>query len=296
MAALPVAPLDPVATRPDPLVLRRRLGALLIDSIIIGVVAALLSVYFPVIHLRVAQPGAVGGSLQLTLNRDGPDLIPRISFGAAFYFLYFALFEMLLGTTLGKMTMRLCVVTHTGERVGWPAALVRNLARPIDAAGAYALGGFVTLMSRHRMRIGDHVAGTLVVDASSVRESARWQPARGYRWRAGALIILFFVVTCTASYFIPPPMRYAPNEALYPTNMFVGSSLPPNVRRIDGVRITSGAYQPGNATYHVDFHLRVGAHLQRRICHYTFGVRWVSPLGGWTEDNFFGGCGVSPHT
>ena len=62
-------------------------------------------------------------------------------------------------------------------------ALTRNLLRPVDALLGYVLGFVVAVASRHRQRIGDHVAGTVVV-ASDFEEEV--QKAEGLRRRQEA--------------------------------------------------------------------------------------------------------------
>ena len=44
---------------------------------------------------------------------------------------------------------------------------MRNLVRPIDAVLNYLLGWVLALCSSRRRRLGDHLAGTLVVSAES---------------------------------------------------------------------------------------------------------------------------------
>ena len=78
---------------------------------------------------------------------------------------YPVLFEVLYaGATPGKKAMGLCVVHDDATPVGWHASVVRNLLRSIDfLPGTYAFGIISMLLNRDFKRLGDLVAGTLVV-------------------------------------------------------------------------------------------------------------------------------------
>jgi uncharacterized RDD family membrane protein YckC len=73
---------------------------------------------------------------------------------------YFAGMEIATGgRTLGKMAMRLRVVTAEGSAAGASALLVRNLVRDID----YLVGVPLMAIDPLARRLGDRLAGTLVV-------------------------------------------------------------------------------------------------------------------------------------
>lgn len=68
------------------------------------------------------------------------------------------------GQTLGKRILRLRVVDARGLRLDFTQCLLRNLLRFIDALPfAYAVGGVTALLNARGQRLGDLVAGTLVV-------------------------------------------------------------------------------------------------------------------------------------
>jgi uncharacterized RDD family membrane protein YckC len=81
------------------------------------------------------------------------------------YWFYMVLFECLnQGRTPGKMIMGLRVVNDDALPVTWIASLVRNLLRVADMFPAlYAFGLTSMLLDRDSRRLGDRVAGTLVV-------------------------------------------------------------------------------------------------------------------------------------
>lgn len=82
---------------------------------------------------------------------------------------YPVLFEVLRdGQTPGKKAMRLRVVNANGTPVGWIASIVRNLLRAVDMLPiGYAFGVTASLADARGRRLGDMVAGTLVVHAEA---------------------------------------------------------------------------------------------------------------------------------
>lgn len=77
---------------------------------------------------------------------------------------YPVLFELRSGATPGKRSFGLTVVNDDGTPVTWTASVLRNLMRAADFLPAfYAVGLVSTLVNRRFQRLGDIVAGTLVV-------------------------------------------------------------------------------------------------------------------------------------
>jgi uncharacterized RDD family membrane protein YckC len=87
---------------------------------------------------------------------------------------YFSFFEWRMGgRTPGKKALGLRVVQVSGVRIELLHAFLRNLLRPFDSLPfLYAVGGGVALFAPSRRRLGDLVAGTVVV-----RERRRKAPA-----------------------------------------------------------------------------------------------------------------------
>jgi uncharacterized RDD family membrane protein YckC len=68
------------------------------------------------------------------------------------------------GQTVGKRVMSLRVIQESGVRIGFYHAALRNLARPVDRLPLlYLVGGVTALVSRSHQRLGDMLAGTIVV-------------------------------------------------------------------------------------------------------------------------------------
>ncbi len=80
---------------------------------------------------------------------------------------YPVLFEVLSdGQTPGKRALGLRVVHANGTPVGWLASIVRNLMRTVDLLPfGYGFGVVAGLIDPQNRRLGDMVAGTLVVHA-----------------------------------------------------------------------------------------------------------------------------------
>jgi uncharacterized RDD family membrane protein YckC len=101
-------------------------------------------------------------------------LAAAVVFGFLLYEGYFAFFEAVWnGQTPGKRMAGLRVMKDDGRPIGVYDAISRNLLRIIDQLpGIYAVGVIVMLFSRQSKRLGDHVAGTLVVREQAL-EAAR---------------------------------------------------------------------------------------------------------------------------
>lgn len=77
------------------------------------------------------------------------------------------------GQTLGKKALGLRVIQESGVRISFVHAALRNLARPFDrlpalffgmaGPGFYAIGGACAFLSQSHQRLGDMLAGTVVV-------------------------------------------------------------------------------------------------------------------------------------
>jgi uncharacterized RDD family membrane protein YckC len=82
-------------------------------------------------------------------------------------FLYLWIGEGIFGATLGKAAMSLRVRSATGGKPGLQKSLLRNLLRIVDGIGVYIVGIVFALTSPTRQRLGDRVAGTVVVRVES---------------------------------------------------------------------------------------------------------------------------------
>ncbi len=94
------------------------------------------------------------------------------------YFGYFTLFEVMWnGQTPGKKKEGLRVIKDSGRPITPSEAVGRNLMRIVDQLPAfYAVGIGSVLLSRQNKRLGDFVAGTIVVHEKPLLDSKPvWQ-------------------------------------------------------------------------------------------------------------------------
>lgn len=79
------------------------------------------------------------------------------------FFAYYIVFEALYRATPGKMLLRLQVARDDGRSISWADSTVRNLFRLIDGLILYIVGAAFVWLSARKQRLGDRVAGTVVV-------------------------------------------------------------------------------------------------------------------------------------
>lgn len=76
---------------------------------------------------------------------------------------YYVVCEALTGMTVGKRMVGIRVVDENGEHLSLVAAVVRNVLRLVDSFFFYLVGAIFALTSPLGQRLGDRVAGTVVV-------------------------------------------------------------------------------------------------------------------------------------
>lgn len=111
-----------------------------------------------------------------------PESLPLVK-AVCFFFIYLAYFvvlEALWSRTLGKFVQGLVVRKLDGSRCDWRAALIRGSLRifevnPLLLGGLPA--GLVIIATSRKQRIGDLLAGTVVVPNESVWESGSTESA-----------------------------------------------------------------------------------------------------------------------
>src|ERR1039458_690012 len=102
---------------------------------------------------------------------------------------YFALFEAFgNGRTPGKRVARIRVIHQSCRGINFVESLARNLVRFVDyLPGFYAVGIVAIFLSRRNQRLGDMVAGTLVVRDREV-DSPHWGESASRTFTAPTLI------------------------------------------------------------------------------------------------------------
>lgn len=156
-----------------------RFIAILVDSLILG--AALILLVFLAVYVIAAL--SLLGPKSASWGLGIFSLIVFLLFWG-----YFALFEAFNnGRTLGKRVAKIRVIHQSGRGINFAEALARNLVRIIDyLPGFYGVGIAAMFMSRRSQRLGDMVAGTLVVREREV-EAPMWGESTSRTLTAAAL-------------------------------------------------------------------------------------------------------------
>ncbi len=110
---------------------------------------------------------------------------------------YFIFFEALWnGQTPGKRRLHLRVIRDSGRPITVYDAFARNLLRIVDVLpGLYAVGIVSMLLSSRNKRLGDYVAGTVVVHETPLERQAE------VRWTAGGHDLGFDVLRISPQEF-----------------------------------------------------------------------------------------------
>jgi uncharacterized RDD family membrane protein YckC len=142
----------------------RRAVAQVLDLLICYGVVLLIGL---VVLLAAAGGGMMSGDIG-GAAKAGMGLVLIALFAAQW--LYFMVWEARYGRSPGKMAMGLRVVTTSGRPIGWRAAALRNLLRAADLLPTCYVVGVVSMaISSRFQRLGDLVAGTMVVAPEHAR-------------------------------------------------------------------------------------------------------------------------------
>lgn len=142
--------------------------AVTISYRIAGIGGRFLAVAIDYVLLVALLIIAVIGALVLSLLPAGwgsAALIIGATAEFVIFFGYFVIFETLWsGRTPGKRLMKIRVLKTSGYPIGFVDALLRNLVRLIDFLPVlYGVGVVAMFISPESRRLGDYVAGTVVV-------------------------------------------------------------------------------------------------------------------------------------
>lgn len=114
----------------------------------------------------LAFAGSTIGGLGRYFNWIPPTFGPALAilFVFCIYWGYFALFEILWsGQTPGKRYAGIRVIHTSGRPINAYEAIGRNLLRAIDGIPMYGVGIVCMMLNDQHRRLGDYVAGTVVV-------------------------------------------------------------------------------------------------------------------------------------
>jgi uncharacterized RDD family membrane protein YckC len=139
-----------------------RIVAGIVDYIIIGIVAGILSIFLIV-------PWAMTGSGMMgTFGAAGwfSGMWGIVGLMWLLWLIYFTYFEGTSGQTIGKKFTHIKVIKEDGSKCDFGSALVRNILRIIDHLPfLYILGIILIAATEKKQRLGDMLAKTLVVKA-----------------------------------------------------------------------------------------------------------------------------------
>ncbi len=111
-----------------------------------------------------------------------PESLPAVKalFFIFFYLVYFVVLEALWSRTLGKFIQGLVVRKLDGSKCDLTAALIRGGLRIIEVNPLLFGGlpaGLVIIASKRKQRIGDQLAGTVVVSDKLIWDASSVEPA-----------------------------------------------------------------------------------------------------------------------
>src|ERR1700681_340652 len=247
--------------------LPRRLLALIAYTLVISILDGIVNVTFGVTRVTsgIATTMGSGGFTSFTTQTtvDWPWL-------ALVWVTYYAVLEGLFGATVGKRLAGLRVVDVEGRRIGPQAAIVRNLARLLDVLRfGYLLGVILTLATRQHQRLGDRLAGTIVVPVAQVTNSPLPPEVRRRRLISVAAATALLLVLCAGfAYFGRPPLVV---EGAKNTSQGVFTDS------VSSYRLGSPRWGTGTVTYPITYELARTA----QTCQGFITLDWNWGFAGW---------------
>ena len=174
---------------------------------------------------------------------------------------YFAIFEAFWnGKTPGKHVAKIRVIHRSGRAIGFLESLARNLVRYADFLPAfYAVGVVAIFFSKQNQRLGDMVAGTLVVHDKEM-ETPHWGEMANRTFSAADTPRWGEIGnrTITAATFAPPAPARSP---LAPPHLSVVLPTPALAKLTGGdLQVLEGFF-----ARRLDMELNVRASLAQRI-------------------------------
>ena len=128
--------------------------------------------------------------LQELVGSEGFELWYYAMLGLIFFFVYvgyFTFFETLWqGQTPGKRRGKIRVIRDDGRPVGLQQATLRALLRPVD--DFFFIGALMIMLGKREKRLGDWVAGTLVVQEEQAITAAEFPISENARSLANRLL------------------------------------------------------------------------------------------------------------
>jgi uncharacterized RDD family membrane protein YckC len=155
-----------------------RFLAILADTVI-QIIAEILLILLFVIFASASQREHFG---EVSDTAGKWFLAAMVFFNFLLFWGYFALFEAFWnGQTPGKRMVKIRVIKDSGRQITLFEALARNLVRVIDMLppNLYFVGLISMLCNRRQKRLGDLVAGTIVIHERSSEQPLMGHNSRG---------------------------------------------------------------------------------------------------------------------
>lgn len=115
----------------------------------------------------------VGGSTVDGFELQGTSALGLMLLMLLCSILYFTLLESWWdGQSLGKKILRIQVVNMDGSRIPLSSSFMRNALRVVDGFLFYLVGALFIWRSRTKQRLGDRMAGTVVIKKVSTEKSS----------------------------------------------------------------------------------------------------------------------------
>ncbi|MBD3921281.1 RDD family protein [Paenibacillus sp. PR3] len=220
---------ESIVSRYSESVYLRRLGAYLIDYLIVGMLLA--GAMFPMILPEAMQ------------DDWAPNPLPIMGVSFAILFGYFAILESIGGFTIGKWVLRIRVVRQDRSVPGVGKTLLRNLIKLLELS-LFMLCGIVStiliLVTRKKQRLGDMAAGTFVLKVKDARQPSRGRLVMTYisfvAITAAAVIMLVICIgtivkepshykTADGQYELQAPMTWSAAADDYEGELFISNLL-----------------------------------------------------------------------
>jgi uncharacterized RDD family membrane protein YckC len=163
-----------------------RAYALAIDYIILGLIISLCLVIWTIFYFQLVNlaQGIIGLTRDVSLWLIALGILVLF----AIYVGYFVFFESLWqGQTPGKRFVKIRVICNDGKPVGLAQSALRALLRPVDEF--LWLGMFLIVFGKQEKRLGDWVAGTLVIQEQNISRSSQFPISQEANQLASQLLI-----------------------------------------------------------------------------------------------------------
>lgn len=175
-----------------------RLSAGLFDHLLLGAACSVVVIW----RLATDGPLAQVSWLQLAAGM------------AAFHLAYFFLFELATGQTPGKNAAGICVSGPDGGRAGFGPVAIRNLLRLVDWMPLFYLFGAASAWPAPHRRLGDRLAGTLVIADHPLREALEETGAGASAYSTSEDGYLLEAITRRRAALAPEPAAVIAREAM----------------------------------------------------------------------------------